>query len=305
MVRIEHLMYLQEIVKKKSFSNAAESLYISQQSLSEAVAKLEKQFQFKIFIRSRKGIQLTVRGAALMEDVDELVRQYRRILEKHGPKQRAPRSHLVVCVNPLVAGNRTAQSIKRFGQRFSDVELMVVEERTPRKVLEQVIAGRAQIGITSMPGALYKHEEIMKMVRLEELYLDYLCLLARVDHPLAKRKSILLRECIDEPLVLDGDGRIQEDLLDDCCVQQGISKPLHVVMQTTSDAYLRLVQEGAAVGFITKAQFNMLDLSELVAIPLKDVDPLHFVMAIPLSVDEPQVIQDFMSIYIESMASEE
>ena len=54
-MRIEHLIYLQEIVKKKSFTNAAEALYISQQSLSEIVAKIEEQFHFKIFNRSRKG----------------------------------------------------------------------------------------------------------------------------------------------------------------------------------------------------------------------------------------------------------
>lgn len=54
-MRIEHLIYLQEIVKKKSFTNAAEALYISQQSLSEIVAKIEEQFHFKIFNRSAQG----------------------------------------------------------------------------------------------------------------------------------------------------------------------------------------------------------------------------------------------------------
>lgn len=260
-MRIEHLIYLQEIVKKKSFTNAAEALYISQQSLSEIVAKIEEQFHFKIFNRSRKGAQLTEEGAAFMADVDVLLAQYELILNKYG-RQAEEYPVLSVCINPIVANFSVEQMIAEFREMESPIGLSIVEERTPLKVLQQVEQGLVEVGITTLPAAIYKHHEIMQKVHIEGLYLDYLCLLVRKDHPLAERTSVSFEEFIDEPLVLDGDGRLKEDLLAYYYKSMSV-RPLQIVMETTSDVYIKLITKGEAVGFITKMQFNLRDYPDL------------------------------------------
>ena len=302
-MRIEHLIYLQEIVKKKSFTNAAEALYISQQSLSEIVAKIEEQFHFKIFNRSRKGAQLTEEGAAFMADVDVLLAQYELILNKYG-RQAEEYPVLSVCINPIVANFSVEQMIAEFREMESPIGLSIVEERTPLKVLQQVEQGLVEVGITTLPAAIYKHHEIMQKVHIEGLYLDYLCLLVRKDHPLAERTSVSFEEFIDEPLVLDGDGRLKEDLL--AYYYKGIGvRPLQIVMETTSDVYIKLITKGEAVGFITKMQFNLRDYPDLRVVPLKDVEPLRLVIATPLVAKMPAAVNSLVQTVIHSLEEQE
>ena len=302
-MRIEHLIYLQEIVKKKSFTNAAEALYISQQSLSEIVAKIEEQFHFKIFNRSRKGAQLTEEGAAFMADVDVLLAQYELILNKYG-RQAEEYPVLSVCINPIVANFSVEQMIAEFREMESPIGLSIVEERTPLKVLQQVEQGLVEVGITTLPAAIYKHHEIMQKVHIEGLYLDYLCLLVRKDHPLAERTSVSFEEFIDEPLVLDGDGRLKEDLLAYYYKGMGV-RPLQIVMETTSDVYIKLITKGEAVGFITKMQFNLRDYPDLRVVPLKDVEPLRLVIATPLVAKMPAAVNSLVQTVIHSLEDQE
>ncbi len=302
-MRIEHLIYLQEIVKKKSFTNAAEALYISQQSLSEIVAKIEEQFHFKIFNRSRKGAQLTEEGAAFMADVDVLLAQYELILHKYG-RQAEEYPVLSVCINPIVANFSVEQMIAEFREMESPIGLSIVEERTPLKVLQQVEQGLAEVGITTLPAAIYKHHEIMQKVHVEDLYLDYLCLLVRKDHPLAERNSISFEEFIDEPLVLDGDGRLKEDLLAYYYKGMGL-RQLQIVMETSSDVYIKLIAKGEAVGFITKMQFNLRDYPDLRVVPLKDVEPLRLVIVTPLVARMPSAVNSLVQTVIHSLEGHE
>ncbi|MBQ8192863.1 MAG: LysR family transcriptional regulator [Bacilli bacterium] len=54
------------VAESKSFSKAAEMLYISQPAISYAIKELEEKLQTKLFIRERNGIKLTESGEKLM-----------------------------------------------------------------------------------------------------------------------------------------------------------------------------------------------------------------------------------------------
>lgn len=50
------------VVRKKSFSNAAELLDISQPTVTQQIKLLEACFQTQLLVRSNKGIYLTTKG---------------------------------------------------------------------------------------------------------------------------------------------------------------------------------------------------------------------------------------------------
>ncbi|MBQ8310377.1 MAG: LysR family transcriptional regulator [Clostridia bacterium] len=64
--------YVYRVYLEKSFSRAAEKLYISQPSLSAAVARKERELGFRIFDRSTKPVSLTARGAIYLEMLEEI-----------------------------------------------------------------------------------------------------------------------------------------------------------------------------------------------------------------------------------------
>ena len=61
------LQYLLEIHRTGSITQAAKNLFVTQSSVSIALSSLEKELGFPVFIRSKKGLSLTPRGALIIE----------------------------------------------------------------------------------------------------------------------------------------------------------------------------------------------------------------------------------------------
>ena len=72
---IRSLSYFVAVARQLSFSRAAESLYVSQSSLSKNIAALEKELGVSLFVRKGRGISLTPAGKALLEGAQSLLEQ--------------------------------------------------------------------------------------------------------------------------------------------------------------------------------------------------------------------------------------
>ena len=65
--------YIYEVYKTKSFSRAAENLFISQSSLSATIKKIEKRIGVEIFDRSTTPIGLTEYGVEYIKSVEKIM----------------------------------------------------------------------------------------------------------------------------------------------------------------------------------------------------------------------------------------
>ena len=65
--------YVYEVYKEKSFSKAAENLYISQPSLSANVKRIEQKIGYPLFDRSTKPLELTDVGRAYIKSAEEIM----------------------------------------------------------------------------------------------------------------------------------------------------------------------------------------------------------------------------------------
>src|SRR5262249_52024524 len=63
---LRRLRYFVSVAEELSFSRAAERLYISQQPLSAAIQKLERDVGTRLFDRSSRRVALTAAGEALL-----------------------------------------------------------------------------------------------------------------------------------------------------------------------------------------------------------------------------------------------
>lgn len=57
--RIELYRIFNAVAKEKSFSKAAESLFMTQSAVSQAIKQLEFSIDANLFIRTPKGVELT------------------------------------------------------------------------------------------------------------------------------------------------------------------------------------------------------------------------------------------------------
>lgn len=71
--------YIYRVYLEKSFSKAAETLFISQPSLSAAVSHRERELGFRIFDRSTKPVSLTPEGHVYLDMLEEIMESERNM----------------------------------------------------------------------------------------------------------------------------------------------------------------------------------------------------------------------------------
>ncbi len=69
-----HLQEYVVLAHRRSFTEAARDLHITQSTLSKHVAALEREFGRELFVRDRSGIRLTEAGTMLYEQAVQLLR---------------------------------------------------------------------------------------------------------------------------------------------------------------------------------------------------------------------------------------
>ena len=69
---LKYMDYAYAVYEEKSFTKAAEKLYISQPSLSLTIKKLEDELGFLIFDRSGKETTLTPLGEKYIQAIKEI-----------------------------------------------------------------------------------------------------------------------------------------------------------------------------------------------------------------------------------------
>ena len=79
-MELRHLRYVVAIAEERSVTRAAARLHMQQPPLSQQLRDLEHELGFSLFDRSRKGVEPTVSGRALLNRgraaFDELVGRY-------------------------------------------------------------------------------------------------------------------------------------------------------------------------------------------------------------------------------------
>ena len=81
-MKIEQVLYLEDIAKTHSITQTAQRFFMSQQSLSFSISKLEEEFSCVLVERSNKGAKLTTMGEELLREMSPYARRYETLKEK-------------------------------------------------------------------------------------------------------------------------------------------------------------------------------------------------------------------------------
>ncbi len=194
-MRIEHLKYLLEINRLHSISEAAETLYVCQATLSRTVKALESELGFAIFTRSRKGVVLTPEGEAALSLAEDICRAYDEIQEI-GKETSANRLPVSVISSPTILSALALPVSKMFSELDSGCSL-VFHGVTGNAVYDSIINNEAHIGLTYYS---QKQLETIKAVaekyriRIKPLFRDRFYIVAGKDSPLASAAELSIEK---------------------------------------------------------------------------------------------------------------
>ena len=130
--------YVYEVYKERSFTKAAQNLYISQPSLS---ARIEEIIGEPLFDRSTTPLQLTEVGKVYIEAAEEITQIEQRVENYINDLAGLKTGNLAVGASTLFAAYVVPSLITQFNQKFPDVHIQLIEGNTAE--LEEMLGSNA------------------------------------------------------------------------------------------------------------------------------------------------------------------
>ena len=133
--------YVYEVYKERSFTKAAQNLYISQPSLSARIKKIEEIIGEPLFDRSTTPLQLTEVGKVYIEAAEEITQIEQRVENYINDLAGLKTGNLAVGASTLFAAYVVPSLITQFNQKFPDVHIQLIEGNTAD--LEEMLGSNA------------------------------------------------------------------------------------------------------------------------------------------------------------------
>ena len=187
---LQQLKYIIEIVNCGSMNLAAQKLFVSQPSLSNAVKELEKELGIEIFIRTNKGVTLSSSGQEFLGYARQIIEQT-ELLEQRYHKDKPARRLLAVSTQHYAFSvNAFVNLIKEYAQDEYDFTL---RETKTHEIIDDVKNMRSEIGVLYL--SKFNEQVIRKILQendlcFKELFTANPHVFLSAKHPLAGKKIV-------------------------------------------------------------------------------------------------------------------
>jgi LysR family transcriptional regulator, low CO2-responsive transcriptional regulator len=193
--RLKQMRAFVATVKLGTLSRAAESLYLSQPSISLQLQALERELGVELLHRSRRRINLTDAGEALYELARPLVEGWEHLDRDFQSKIKGLQSGRLT----VAAGTSTIQYllpewVRRYREQFPAVQLQLANV-TGKDGMALLRADEADFAIGSML-------DVPNDIAWAPIYHYDPMLITPLDHPLAHKDSVTLEDLSPYGLIL-------------------------------------------------------------------------------------------------------
>ncbi len=191
---LQQLKYIITVADTGTITEAANRLYISQPSLTNAIHELEKEMNIVIFNRTNKGISLSKEGEIFLGYARQVLEQAAILEDKYKSGNGGKKQFCVSTQHYSFAVNAFVDLIKEYGQDEYDFSL---RETQTYEIIEDVARMRSEIGILFLND--FNEKVLMKILKSHDLEFNQLFVakphvfISR-KHPLAEKNVITNEE---------------------------------------------------------------------------------------------------------------
>ncbi len=184
------------VVHEGSFRQAAEKLFLSQPSVSQQIAALEKDLGFLLFERRGRSISITPEGKALYVLASDLIKQADDIPSRFRDMRSLRAGELKMGASTFAGSHILPAPVEEFHKRFPSVSLTLVSGGSGA-VLADLRSGRVELAVLGRNFPFAKMQDLTYRVLGE----DPLVLATSPAHPWAGRERIPFSEASAHTLI--------------------------------------------------------------------------------------------------------
>ncbi len=212
---LTELRYVVALAQERHFGRAAQKCFVTQPTLSLALAKLEDELGLKLFERNKNEVLVTPRGQAVVE-------QARRVLDEVGKIQHLARGSqdqlagaLRIGVIPT-SGPYLLPDLVPILKRRAPAMPLAIEENLTGSLAPMLREGDLDVVIIALPFA-------MPGVRTDVVYEESFSVVVPEGHRWGVRKAVKPAELSEENLLVLNNGHCFRDQVLEACPGQANS----------------------------------------------------------------------------------
>jgi DNA-binding transcriptional LysR family regulator len=266
-VELRQLEVFCRVVELKSFSKAAEAVFLTQPTISQHVSALEKYFETKLLDRLGREIKPTHAGELLYRHAREIIALREKTCQELHQFLGKRAGHVRIGASTIPGEYILPDLIGAFKTKFPEITVTLRIGDT-RQIVESLIKRDIELGVV---GAKIKNDHLVYSAFAD----DRLVLVVGRNHPFWERQSIKPSEIMDTALIQREDGSGTRISIEKMLSANGVDpRRLKVIAEMGStEAVKQGVLAGIGGSFLSERAIQKeKQLGLLRAITIKDME---------------------------------
>ncbi|MES2310487.1 MAG: LysR substrate-binding domain-containing protein, partial [Verrucomicrobiota bacterium] len=195
-MELRHLRYFVVVAEEQNVTRAANRLRVAQPSLSRQIRDLEEEMEVELFKRTAKSISLTEAGKVFLSEARAVLLRVDQAVQTAKAISKGTKGKLRIGYAPSLTTEILPHALRVFENQHPGITVSLFDLSTEESI--QRIRGR-QLDLALIAKPL---EATMHGLRFESLVTyPYCCAIAET-HPLARKRSIRLKDLVKEKWIV-------------------------------------------------------------------------------------------------------
>lgn len=231
-----------QVASHRSFSKAAEVLFLTQPSVTARIQSLEKELGEEMFERSGRSVRLTDAGNTFLSYAQRALKEVQEGRDALEALRKTEVGSLRMGSALTISAYVLPKILKTFRARFPGVEVSVRTGRSDQ-VLDMVLNDEVQVGLVRS----LVHPEIETV----HLYDDEVVLVTDNSHPFARTKTARIEDVARQSLIFFDRASSYYGLIHGFFRDAGIV-PRHTMELDSMEATKMMVEEGLGIAILPR-----------------------------------------------------
>lgn len=233
-----------KVVECGNITKASEKMYVSQPAVTKSIKQLEEKVGGTLFIRTRKGVELTEEGKVLYTYVKKIIEEIANAQNKFDSLIHLKEGKIRIGASATITKHFLMPHIEKFHQLYPNIEISIVNELT-KNLVKDLKNGYIDFLVANMPIETSRELNIDICAKLQDIFVTsdkYIDL---------KKRKIDLKELMKYKIIAQKEPSNTREFLNHFMQDNGIQfKPdIEIVSYAL---VVEFVKSGFGIGYVTK-----------------------------------------------------
>ena len=257
------MKYVVQVAELGNFSQAAKACHVCQPTLSQQIAKLERELAVQLFLRTPKGAVTTEAGA-------EFVRRAKDMLLRSDELRAEMSLYAGLLKGNLTLGLITSLQCIEFGdmlaafvRSYPNIAFSIRQFGT-YQLIDMLQESEIDLAFINRP-----KRSMSDSIAFEKLGEDRYALAVPYDHPLAQRSRVSMAELREERFIFHQPWQVASELIRGACNEVGF-EPNVVCCSGEPTITMYMVQGGMGIALFPSEEFDNRSIEGIKRVELEE-----------------------------------